>query len=532
MRNQIYEWLNGFAKSSILMVDETYQFKELLAKGQATKALSDPALRDIVHANIVKLSRVGQASLIRNYMEISNGSDEPIEESEELLKTERLCGELLGKDWLPTFPFFVLGILQVIETKRTAAIASGSHGPLYEAIIYSAMLKQNRDDPQIANKIVFLQEIAYRMWSTKTAVMSLSDIELLVDDFYRDSYLRLPTAEFLESLSAARILKCSDANYTFSYPQYFYYFVALYLSEHMDEPGAAPLRTAVDKMIDEIASIENSAIVMLLIYLGKDKNHIIDRLLTNSKKIYCSVPPAQMEGDAADFSNLRLIQSKFDLDGPPDVAENRHRVRLFQDERDEKRLLDPKAELEANTFAAYSYSDDLPENRKLHLVFQSIKTLGQVIRNFPARPGPLKVEVLRETYLLSLRAIARMMDLFKSARANLDKMKPPTDGERSLLELKHTADEMFTFLMQAFVVVTCQSVADNVGVAKMDRAYIETADQLGKSIAIRFIDLVVRLNYFEGIPEDAIRDLHEDLRGNAFSSQILDIDRHNLPDAS
>jgi hypothetical protein len=46
---------------------------------------------------------------------------------------------------------------------------------------------------------------------------------------------------------------------------------------------------------------------------------------------------------------------------------------------------------------------------------------------------------------------------------------------------------------------------------------------LGKSIAIRFIDLTVQLNHFAGIPEVVIRDLHEDLRGNAFSSQILDL---------
>jgi hypothetical protein len=69
----------------------------------------------------------------------------------------------------------------------------------------------------------------------------------------------------------------------------------------------------------------------------------------------------------------------------------------------------------------------------------------------------------------------------------------------------------------------CNSVSDNVGVADMDRAYIETADRLGKSTAIRFIDLTVRLNHFAGVPEAVIRDLHEDLRGNAFSSQILDL---------
>lgn len=45
-------------------------------------------------------------------------------------------------------------------------------------------------------------------------------------------------------------------NYTFSYPQYFYYFVALHISEHIDDPGAEFLLTEVDEMIDKISSVE------------------------------------------------------------------------------------------------------------------------------------------------------------------------------------------------------------------------------------------------------------------------------------
>lgn len=522
-RTQIYEWLSAFANASVLMTDETYQFKELLAKGQATKALSDPSVNAIVHCQIIRLSKVTQASLIHKYMTVGRETEDLIEESDELLKTEKLVSELLGKDWLPVFPFFVLGVLQVIETKRTAAIAGGSHGPLYQAIIYSALLRGNPDDPQIPNKIVFLQEVAYRMWSDRTPVISRSDIESVVEQFYESSYLRLPTAQFLQSLTEARLLTRSDGNYTFAYPQYYYYFVALSLSERMDDPGAVALRSQVDSMIDEISSVENAAIVMLLIYLDKDKNHIIDRILKNTKEIYKSVVPARMEVDAADFADLRTVQLNLELNNQPDVVEMRQQARLLRDEQEERRLLNPKAELEANRFAAYSYSEDLPEGSKLHLVSQSIKILGQVIRNFPHRTGPQKVEVLRETYLLGLRAVARVMEVFKGARTNLDKFKPPENVEMSYLEFKRSLDELFTVLMQAYVVVICQSISDNAGVANMDKAYIETAEQLGRTIAIRFIDLTVQLNHFEGIPEVVIRDLHDDLRGNAFSSQILDM---------
>jgi hypothetical protein len=279
----------------------------------------------------------------------------------------------------------------------------------------------------------------------------------------------------------------------------------------------------VDIIVDKISSVENSAIVMLLLYLDKDKNRIIDRLLMNTRKIYRGVTPARMQEDAEDFANLRTPVLKLDFDSPPDVVENRNKLRVLQDDREEKRLSDPKSELEVNQVAAYSYSDELTESSKLHLVTQSIKTLGQVIRNLSAHlPGPRKVEVLRETYLLALRSISRIMELFKSARAAIDQMKPSENSEMSFVEAKRAADELFTILGQLYVVTMCSTVSANVGIANMDKAYTETAEQLGKSIAIRFIDLTVQLNHFAGFPEIVIRNLHEDLRGNAFSSQILD----------
>ena len=524
IRIKIYEWLASFTKSSVLMVDETYQIQELLATPQGASILGIPTAATAVSAEIVRLSRVGLANLIHKYLRITTKSTDLLEETNELLKLETLVSELLGKDWLPVFPFFALGILQAVETKRTTAIAGGSHGPLYEAIIYSALLKQNRDDEQVARKIVFLQEIAYRMWSTKMTTLSPQEIQAVVDAFYESSYLRLPSDRFLEELSRVRILAQYSGNFTFSYPQYFYYFVALYISAHIDDPDKPFLGANVDAMIDNISSVENSAIVMLLIYLDRDKNYMIDRLVRNAKAIYGSVIPAKMEDDAANFSSLRSVQLKFDLEKPPDVVENRHQVRLLEDAKEESRLLEPKSEMELNKFAAYAYSEDLPEDRKLHLVSQSIKALGQVIRNLSADlTGPRKVEVIKETYLLALRAIARVMDVMKDARANIEQYKPPANVDMSELEFRRMLDDLFTLLAQIFAVIMCQSVSDNVGIADMDKAYTETADQLGMSIAIRLIDLTVQLNHFAGVPEALIRDLHDELRANAFSSQVLDM---------
>jgi hypothetical protein len=521
-RSAIYEWLASFSRASILMVDQTYRIRELIAGGRASKALGDdPATGNVVHSEIANLSNVSQANLIHKYLRFSNGSIDYPEESNEAAKMESLVSQMLNGDRLPSYPFFILCILQAIEGKKTNAIAGGSHGPLYEVLILNAMSKENPEDPQISKKLVFLQEIAYFMWAMGTRVISPSEIDGVMDAFTKSNYLTLPANTFLDSLVRAKILIREAGNYTFSYPQYFYYFVARFIREHIDEDRGEELRQRVDEMIDKISSVENAEVVMFLIYFEKDKNRIIDRLLRNASLIYKEILPARLEEDASDFAKAEV---NLPIDGHPDVAKTRREIREMKDTRAEKKLLNPQEEMDRLAPLAYSYDPGLTEQQKLHLVSQSMNALGQVIRNFSANlPGQRKVQVLKETYLLALRALARVMSLCKSAIEKMGELKIPENNEVSILELKRSFEDMMAFLPQIFAVSMCRAVSDSVGIADMDRAYNETADSLGKSVAIRIIDLTVKMHHFEGFPETVIRDLRADVKGNTFSAQVLKI---------
>jgi hypothetical protein len=521
-KDDIYDWMCGFAQSSILLVDANYQIRELLATGQATRALTDSALREITHVDISSLRHVTKASLIHKYLKLSNHKIETPEESKESKQIEDLVSQMLDTDRLPAFPFFVLCMLQAIEGKRTNAIAGGSHGPLYEVLILSALTKQDRDDPQVSNKIVFLQEIAFQMWSTKMSVMTPAEIRSVMDRFTQTTYQTLPTDRFLAELTEEKILSRGDGNFSFAYAQYLYYFIARYIRDHVDEDTDGTLRKAVDTMIDEISSVENSAIVMFLIYFEKDKNRIIDRLVANAACIFKTVIPASLEGDAAEFVNPTKLDMV--IEDNPNIARNRHEARAFRDEREEKKLFEPMREIETSVRSAYRYADDLPEHCKLHLVTQCLTALGQVIRNFSANlPGPRKVEVLRETYLVALRSLSRVMELCKGVINAVGSLERPTTGEVSFLKLKRATDDLFTLLPQIYAVSMCNAVSGSVGIANMDRAYIETAKSLDQSVAVRLIDLNIQMNYFEGFPEQAIRDLSEDVKGNLFATQVLEV---------
>jgi len=54
-----------------------------------------------------------------------------------------------------------------LENKKTDAISGGSLGTLYELLILEALARESPEDREIPKKIVFLQEIAFYMWSTE-----------------------------------------------------------------------------------------------------------------------------------------------------------------------------------------------------------------------------------------------------------------------------------------------------------------------------------------------------------------------------
>ena len=524
IRQEIYDWLTHFASVSVLVVDQNFDVVELLSNGKGGEVLGAAEMAGIKRAEISSMGRVGQASLIHRYLRLTRGSLDDLEDGKEMQRLEGLVSQLLGKDRLPAFPFFILCILQAMGENRTDAIAGGSLGPLYEVLIFSALGKDGADDPLNPKKLAFLQEIAFHMWQTRMCVITTSEIQNVTESFTEWNYQTFPAQQFLDSLVKIKILNRVDGSYSFCYPQYYYYFVARYIREHIDDPGAQSLREQVDLMIDEISSVENSTILMVLIYFEKDKNRIIDRLLKNAASIYSGVAPARLEEDAVAFSDLKTPRIDLVIEERPDVAGNRRKLRELNDLHEEKSLGSLKDESESASLVSYSYSDALPDHRKLHLTTQYINALGQVIRNFSVNlPGQRKVQVLKETYLLALRALARVMALCKGIIDRRGEFKGAETGELSAVVMRRMIEEVFTLLPQMYALTICFAISNSVGIADMDRAYIETAEGLGRSVAIKLIDLTVQLNHFSSFPEQLIRDLSVDVRSNPFAAQILEI---------
>jgi len=157
-------------------------------------------------------------------------------------------GKSIGKGIMPAYPFF---ILSTIVTHETFAMPLDqeitSQGYCYQAFIYFYLRKHGVGNDEIDIYINFLTELASYIYKEKKEELIRNDFTLFMES-YLDTY-NLPIKQdiLLKNLSEI-VSEDSFKNYSFRYPHFYYFFVAKYLSKHIED----------EKVMEEINKIINN----------------------------------------------------------------------------------------------------------------------------------------------------------------------------------------------------------------------------------------------------------------------------------
>src|SRR5581483_2668097 len=187
----------------------------------------------------------------------------------------------------------------------------------------------------------------------------------------------------------------------FRYKYAYYYFVARYLKDNLDEQGLET-RTALNEMADKIYYEEFSNVLMFFVYLTRDRG-VIERLIGNAEQIYAEHGPCDFDSDVA-FINKLSIQPATPLTLPSEDQEEHRKV--VRQELDRAALAEGLMEVERSGDRRISYNRELDDFIKMNIALKTLEMLGQVLRNFPGSlRGDLKARLTKQAYLLGLRTI-------------------------------------------------------------------------------------------------------------------------------
>lgn len=320
----------------------------------------------------------------------------------------------------------------------------------------------------------------------------------------------------------ARVLVRSGADYHFGYNHLLFYFIARYYKDHINGSESAQLISEINNMADRISSDKYSTILMFLLYMTRDSTGLIDRLTANADRIYAIEKPATLEADVA-FLNEIGTEDQFEIPESVDVAQRRKEQREARD-RAEKSA----AVLNGPEREEFVYSEDLPDAKKFHLAYKHLELLGQVLRNFPGSlPGPHKLAILRSTYLLALRLLGSLFNLFRTSFQHyvdiIRKSSQESDSKipEDLRTIRGLVDQLIILLNRLVTVGILMKISSNVGLQDLENAYSGVLKLLENTNAVRLVDLAIKLDHAPGFPEADVADLHAHLSHNAFADSVL-----------
>ena len=151
----------------------------------------------------------------------------------ELARIEGQVTNLIGDQFIPPYPLFLLVVLQQLELARRDSVLSGSIGYLYEALVLRQLADSTTRDADIDTNKNYLTELAYRLFLREQDYLSTTDAAIWHGDHCAKYKLPIDFGRQKQALVSAGLLSEQYGTIRFKYPYLYYYFVAQYWRPHI-----------------------------------------------------------------------------------------------------------------------------------------------------------------------------------------------------------------------------------------------------------------------------------------------------------
>jgi hypothetical protein len=500
----------------ILLTNRLYALEELAETGPLREILAEFEFCDIR-----EFGKRLTGKLIERWHHVGRDYDSDLHDyAYSVALSEQKVTAIIGKGVLPAYPIFLLGLLQAEASPNSAADAAGSYGHILESVITSRFAQVSTRSTEIGSMYTYASRIAYALFRGDKIFLSAREISTLHDEYCERYQLQLSQPRVLAALVRAKMLHKEGDSYRFAYKGSYCYFVARYFAENL-RSSEAKLREELDTMTDQLGWEDYTNIVMFFLYLTRD-DAVIDRLLSNAACIYREWAPSDLENDVQ-FLNKLLKEGPRPLHLPStDIVRNRDEYRAKQDERE--------AELERQGAAApdlrVRYEEGISEITKITIALQTLRVMGQVLRNFP---GVLtkepKYRLAEASYSLGLRVIRRLLALAESQLDDLRVAFGQIHLEAHPLatreEIENSADQRLIWLSTAVCYGIIKKISSSIGLEDLELTFDDVRDRLGEKTSVRLVDLAIHFDHFREARLAEVYDLERDARKNLFVYRIL-----------
>jgi len=449
-----------------------------------TTGESESAFADFEHCSLPEFGVRLRGKLIEKWQVIGQELTLSEDEIAYLVKrSENRINSILEKNFLPSFPFVVLTLLQADATQGGNANL-GSYGHLYEVLITRRLGESSDKLTDLGTKYTYISRLAYFMFSADKSKLSAAEMTTVHESYCSDYGQSVDLNKMLRELQQAQIISRDSDTIRFKYRACYCYFVAKYFQENLATEESV-LREQLRHVADTVYFEDYSNIIIFFVFLTKDQL-IIKQIVENANRIYSELQPCNFTTDVT-FINSLLKETPKKLVEAADARENREEFRRQQDEESgEHGQAAPE-----DSRGKIEYGQDLSDLQKVSIAFTNLRIVGHVLRNFTGvlKKDPKK-QLAQASYSLALRVMKRFLNMitenietFRLQLAEVVKQRRAAEGKDqydlvSEDELKRRADEALISLARAVGFAIIKRLSMNLGSEDL-RSPTKRSDETG-----------------------------------------------------
>jgi len=503
------KYINDSFKNVIIFVNKRVEI-ELTARSESIEILNN--------FNIFRLKQLGyllRDNLIDKWIKLDDNDD--LSESEYIEKKDnitKIINVTVGSSFIPTYPVYILTMLQFVDDASKLKIQGSSYAELYGYLVNKALFNVNTKPEELDLLHTYLSKLAFHLFKNRKRVLSDDEIKDFYNEYSKDMDIDKKFDNIHMLLLKSKILKLDDGVYQFNHNYSYYFFTAKYLADNINQEN---IILEIDNIIDKLYTNEFANIILFLIHHSKD-SHIINKILEQGKKIFInddiySILPEQTKK----INGLIEEEIKLSLDDrkPDDYRKKELEEKDNINSKKSKEKKETKEEFKDERY-------NLFEN--LNLSFKLIEIQGQILKNyFGSLNSEQKQEILSSIYNLGLRSLGALLKDFESFQEALTKEIKDRITEKKMYsegDIVNIINKMlFTFsggITMTFIKKISDSIASKdlfLPIDKIDKKYNTPASKL--------IETSVKLNFPGELNKKDILELNQEYKDNYLAKTIL-----------
>lgn len=417
----------------------------------------------------------------------------------------------LGKEYIPSYPIYVLSILLSNTKMQGNSLEQTSYGYCYEALITCALMTCVDDKAKIDRYYNVLTNLAYFIYQQNGEPISEDDFEKFYKT-YQEVYYSQGYKEVKNNLLKCNLLRCiDDYYYKFSYNYIYYFLVAKYMADNIH------CKRGMDDIMNLCENINDDQKANILIFIA---HHIKNPQFVEATQLALmsaldSQKPVSLNRDDDYYKLLNEIceSLKQEIVRPTKkIDPEKEREKMLR-KRDENEKLISNEKVDPN---------NLPiEIQNMNRALRSIEVVGQIVKNRQGSlPKPDIKAMVMEIYGAAFRTISYFGTIIESERVHV--IEDVTNNKKegvSNSEIVKKIDSFFEISSLNFCLFVFSKVINSVGSKELRATFSQIADEIGTPAA-KLVSFSIN-SCFSKIAIPELNNLVMELKNNSVAMSII-----------